>query len=359
MTENKSKPLNRDEVQKYTNEESLTLIDILLIIARHLKIIIVFPIAISIMMYIYLKIFSIPLFISSAKIMSSSAKSGNTISGAAGLAAQLGINIPSSQSNTQWVYPDIVKSRTLAKGMLKRKFDTKEFGPQKSLLHILSNNNIVSDVDVLNNIVVSKIINMIDIEKSSGSIYTLQITAKEAVFARDFVSMVIEELDLHQRVYNSAKISEARHFIQERIADTKNELDAVEDVLKNFRARNRRIENSPALQLEQQRLLREVTVLTSVFTTLKQQLETAKIQEFKDSDYVIVIDPPDSPLAPSKPNIRFIVVIVFVISTGIAILLAFLKETFDREKMDKNGKLEELKLLFRENITDLLFFKKS
>ena len=43
--------------------------------------------------------------------------------------------------------------------------------------------------------------------------------------------------------------------------------------------RNRRIENSPSLQLEQQRLGREVTVLTGVFTTLKQQLETTKIEE--------------------------------------------------------------------------------
>ena len=44
-------------------------------------------------------------------------------------------------------------------------------------------------------------------------------------------------------------------------------------------ARNRRIENSPALQLEEQRLSREVAVLTGVFTTLKQQFETTKIEE--------------------------------------------------------------------------------
>ena len=57
--------------------------------------------------------------------------------------------------------------------------------------------------------------------------------------------------------------------------------------------RNRRIENSPALQLEQQRLNREVIVLTGVFTTLKQQLETTKIEEVKESDYVIILDPPE------------------------------------------------------------------
>ena len=37
---------------------------------------------------------------------------------------------------------------------------------------------------------------------------------------------------------------------------------AAEEDLKVFMGRNRRIEDSPALQLEQQRLSREVTVLT-------------------------------------------------------------------------------------------------
>ena len=77
-----------------------------------------------------------------------------------------------------------------------------------------------------------------------------------------------------------------------------------EESLKVFRDRNRRIENSPALQLEQERLAREVSVLTSLFITLKQQLETVKIDEVKYSDYIIVVDPPNLPLIKSKPNKR-------------------------------------------------------
>ena len=74
-------------------------------------------------------------------------------------------------------------------------------------------------------------------------------------------------------------------------------IDAEED-LRVFMDRNRRIENSPALQLERQRLNREVSVLTGVFTTLKQQLETTKIEEVKESDYVIILDSPEIPLRP-------------------------------------------------------------
>ena len=47
--------------------------------------------------------------------------------------------------------------------------------------------------------------------------------------------------------------------------------------------------------------------LTGVFTTLKQQLETTKIEEVKDSDYVFVLDSPSIPLIRSEPNKKIIV----------------------------------------------------
>ena len=56
------------------------------------------------------------------------------------------------------------------------------------------------------------------------------------------------------------------------------------------------------LQLEQQRLDREVSVLTNVYTTLKQQFETTKIEELRESGHVVIIDPPYVPISRSKPN---------------------------------------------------------
>ena len=66
-----------------------------------------------------------------------SSSSGTRVSQAVGLAAKFGINIPTGQSEPKWVYPEIIKSRTLARSVLKRKFDTNEFGPQKSFIQIL------------------------------------------------------------------------------------------------------------------------------------------------------------------------------------------------------------------------------
>ena len=73
-------------------------------------------------------------------------------------------------------------------------------------------------------------------------------------------------------------------------------MEAAEETIKDFAESNRRIANLPLLILEQQRLAREVSVLSGIFTTLKQQLETTRIEEVKESDYVIVLDPPEIPL---------------------------------------------------------------
>ena len=63
-----------------------------------------------------------------------SSSSGGSSSQAIGLAAQFGITIPTvEQSEPNWVYPDILKTRKLARLILKRKFDTDTFGKQKIL----------------------------------------------------------------------------------------------------------------------------------------------------------------------------------------------------------------------------------
>ena len=113
-----------------------------------------------------------------------------------------------------------------------------------------------------------------------------------------------------------------------RILDTEKELQKAENNLKDFLDRNRRIENSPALMLEQERLSREASVLTGVYTTLKQKLETTKIEAVGESDYVIVIDPPYTPLFPTKPKKRLTVILYGIFGLAIGLVIAFIDQYF-------------------------------
>ena len=340
---------------KYYDKSNISLIEVALILARNLKIILVVPLVSCILTIIYVSYFANPFYTSTSKIMSSSNTGG--LSQAAGLAAQIGINIPASQSEPRWVYPEIIKSRTLAKLMLKRKFDTNQFGEQKSLLQILTygNQKPKMNLDTLTILAINKFLGMIDIsEDITTKVLTLNITTSEPGLAADINRTLIDELDSHQRTYNRAKVSKTRQFIDERIISIERELRESEDNLKNFMDRNRRIENSPALQLKQQRLTREVTVLTGVFTTLKQQLETTKIEEVKESDYVITLDPPEIPLERSKPKKKMMVILAGMFGIGLGIVLSFINEYLRSREKEEMEKIIEIKSIVLKNIMDLI-----
>ena len=337
----------------YFEEDTISLMDIMLTLVRQLKIILIPPIIFCILAIINVQFIAKSVYTSTAKIMPSSG--GGGISQAAGLAAQFGINIPTGLSETTWVYPEIVKSRTIARAMLKRKFDTQEFGFQKSLLQILTNGEKDStiDHDIFIKAGVDQVIDMVDIELN-GSFYDLTISAAEPLFAKDLTVALIEELDIHQQEYNKAKASETRQFIEERIIETKKELEAAEETLRDFTTRNRRIENSPLLMLDRQRLSREVSVLIGVFTTLKQQLETTKIEEVKESDYVIVLDPPEANLRPIKPNKRRTIILAGVFGIGLGIFIGFVRDYFQNGNKEELEKMAKAKSILIKNIMNFM-----
>ena len=337
---------------KGSNQDAIYFSEIILILAKHLKLVLLIPFIFCSLTIIYVQFFAKPVFVSDAKIMSSS---GSDIAQAAGIAAQFGISIPQISDEVEWVYPEIVKSRKISKLMLKRRFDTNEFGPQKLLLQILTYGDEEPEfsVDTLIKFGVEKMQSMINIKKN-GNFYDLSIKAGEPGFARDLADALIEELDTHQKNYNRSKTSKTRLFIEERIIDTHRELEEAEEKLKNFRDRNRRIENSPSLQLEETRLLREASVLTGVYTTLKQQLETTKIEEVKDSDYVIVLDHPEAPLDRFSPRKKRMVIIAGFLGIFLGILLALIKGYIDNIYAQDKKIFDNIKKILYKNIFDLI-----
>ena len=348
--------------QYFYEEDTLSLSDILLVLAKNLKLLIIIPLVFGVITAFHVKFMVDDVFISSAKIMSSGG--GSSPSQLQGLAAQFGVSVPlGSDSPDQRVYPDIIKSRILAREMLQQKFDTDEFGPQKSLLQILTYGNEEPEFgpDTLVKMATEYFIeDMIQVEQDRQSqIYTVTVSAFEPQFAADLCEALIEELDTHQRTYKTAKVKETRLFIEGRIVDIQKELEEAEEDLKVFRDRNRQIGSSPALLLEQQRLSRETAVLTGVFTTLKQQLEMTKIEEVRESTLVQVLDPPEAPLKRDKPKRKLFVLLSLILGFGMAVVMAFAKEYASNSDDEEKGKLREITELTKSNIADLFPFRKK
>jgi len=365
MTDNQ--PAYRDyrPPPHYFEEGSSFIIDLILFLFQHIKVILITPTIICTWVIIQVLFFTDPVYTSTSKIMSSSG--GGSVSQAVGIAAKFGVIIPGqSESSQKWVYSEIIKSRTLSRSILNRKFDTEEFGPKKSLLQILTygNDDPEHGMDTLEIRAVNILLAMIDVSENIAThTYTVNIHASEPRMAAEINKILIEELDIYQREFNRAKTSETRKFIEERIVASEKELMKAEEALKTFMDRNRRIENSPALQLEKLRLSREVTVLIGVFTTLKQQFETIKIEEVKEQDYVVILDPPEIPIIRSAPKKKKIVILTGFFGIGLGIGIAYVREYVkSRKEKEKEKIMQALSLLikdFTQMYHTLLRFLKS
>ena len=97
-------------------EDTISLLDILLVLAQHIKLIIVTPVIFCIMTIIYVFFIANPIYVSKATFMSSG--SGGSNSQMMGLASQFGIAMPMEDSSPKWSYEEVIKSRTMAKSLL-------------------------------------------------------------------------------------------------------------------------------------------------------------------------------------------------------------------------------------------------
>ena len=94
---------------------------------------------------------------------------------------------------------------------------------------------------------------------------------------------------------------------------------------------------------------------------MQEQLETSKIEEVKDSDYVIVIDSPDFSLIKTKPNRLMMIFVSLFFGLSAGILIGFISEYFAQSDEVDKLKIQEARLIMKKILGNLFssFYKKS
>jgi len=300
---------------------------ILHILKNHVKMLFTFTITTLIIAAVYIFLLVDPVYVATAKIVPTG--DDNSTSEFRGIASQFGFSLPfqsGSKITFADIYPEIVKSRRLTSILLQQKYDTKKYGSNQSLLSILSRQHSLekySDSQRFkraNHILQEKI----NISKARlTSIITLEVGAFESEFSAALANSVIEESDKLQRQFKVHQVAEKRSFIEERIKDGQAELESAQEALKEFRERNRQVQYSPALMLEEERLITETEVQKGIFITLKQQYELAKIEEVEEGATVQVLDEPVAPYKKSSPKVLLTLFLALFIGFGSAVVIAF------------------------------------
>lgn len=322
--------------------KTVSLADILLVLVENIRIVILTPVAFSLLAIMYVLFIAEPVYVSTSTLLPSG--SDDVMSEMRGLASQFGFSVPGgideADFSSREMYIEILESRTLANSMLNKTFETNKYGAHKSLQEILTFDYDEAQYgqDTLRDMAVTKLLeDVIKVSKSKKSpLLTLEVYGFEAAFVAKLNKAIIDELDHLQKKFKLKRTNEKRLFIEERTQSVKSELETAEEKLKDFRDRNRQIQHSPALLLEQDRLSREIQVQIGVFTTLKQQLEMAKIETVQKETLIQILDNPSVPLYPDRPRKTLFVIFSCFVGGLFGLLLSFFRNAFtvmsDQEK---------------------------
>jgi len=339
-------------------EDTISLSDILLTMAEQLKIIILTTFISIFLTFTYVQFIQQPQYVSWATVLLPENKMGS-LGGLAGIASQFGVSVPmetTADLSSPSLYPELLRSRTFAEKILGKEFYLDKYGKKLSLLNILTHGGEAPNIerDKLITKAVNKLNNKILAfdQNATSAFSVIKITTSEPVFAKELAEVVLLELEALNRFYISQKVNEKTNFIASRITSVENDLKFSETRLKKFNERNRQI-SSPALQLEQGRLARDVEIQKGIYLTLKQQLELAKIEEVQETSIVQILDKPQLALGPSNKNLKLSVLLAGVLGIGLGIMLGFVRSYLDNNDMEERKKLRRVKHFFKKKIKDL------
>lgn len=254
------------------------------------------------------------------------------------MASSFGYDVGGSEANFN--IPDVVKSRRIKLSILNKKWHFDELNENTTLLEYWHKDDkpglltrIFGEKEVdpaLKHLkwetgALKKINERINVSESKKTgLITVSVLSEEPKLSKDIVTYIAEALIAYINEVQGKRAGENRQFIEERIADATVQLEKSEESIKTFREENRSIKDSPELQMQLERLMRDSEVNKQVFITLKQQYEIARIEEVKEAPVVNVLDDGRVAVEKDRPKRKIMVLLSIFILFNICAVFVFL-----------------------------------
>jgi uncharacterized protein involved in exopolysaccharide biosynthesis len=157
----------------------------------------------------------------------------------------------------------------------------------------------------------------VDVNIRTG-VVRFSVEARTPELAQALAESTLAALNAANVDLRQGRAAAERTFTSERADHARDELHVAEQSLADFYERNRSIASSPALQLQEGQLKRQVDMAQQVYVQLRLQEEQAAVQEVRNTPAISVIDPPLVPVKRSWPKRRLAVLLGLLAGATIA-----------------------------------------
>lgn len=219
------------------------------------------------------------------------------------LAASVGMSLPTSTSGGSDLFPLLLRSDRLLRPMLDEPFAADGGAEARPLEDWLVEERGDEPERVRRSEALERLRDdVVRAQRDNESdLVTLQVTTPSPALSAGLANRLADRLEGYLVGRRQEKGHSNRAFLTARRLEVEASLAAAEDALAAFKDRNRRAD-SPALQLERERLLRERNLQGELLIELRKREELAKLAETRDTPAAKVLERAATPVRPIRPR---------------------------------------------------------
>ena len=155
-----------------------------------------------------------------------------------------------------------------------------------------------------------KIIATTDFE---SSIVTIKVESENKYAAQDINSHVIDEINQSLVTLQNQAGEKKLEFIEERMLGINAKLSEAEQAILDFRYTNKNITSSPTLQMNLEKLVRNLEFHVTLKTLLLQEREFAVLDKIEKSNAFTTLEKPTFPATPSSTRRLYILIAYLIV----------------------------------------------
>lgn len=252
--------------------------------------------------------------------------------GLSGLASQFGVALPAQEpTQSPAFYVDLLRTPEALDSLILHRYAANGEARGRTLLDVYDVHKPTPALTLektrqrfLEDVLTS-------ISQKTG-VVTLTVRSESPALAQQVNRLALEVLNRFNQRARRTRASAEREFTERRSAEVRAELRAAEERLLAFTQSNREFNSASSAYLERDRLGREVTRLQSVYTTLSQALEQARIEEVRDTPLITVVEQPSLAAEPEPRGAVRLLAVALLGGFLLGCALAYLREALAAER---------------------------
>lgn len=268
-----------------------------------------------------------PVYEAKTTILIRSGGGGSSFSQFAGLAGLAGLNLPSGGGNLLDLN-NIIQSRAVAAKVLDD-------------LNLKERIKGWDDPKIKEQSLISAVQGMLKKPKADSNLVELKVAYSDPALAAEIADGFADALSYYWNKLNYTEAKKKREYIESQLPRVEKELKIAEQKIKQFTLLSPRggisansllgaVSDSQSQGIEVSRLSRELDIQNSVYTMLRKEYESVRLEESKEIPPFSIIDKAVKPESKSGPKVKSKVMIGLVLGLFSGVFLAFFQEYWDK-----------------------------